>query len=247
MYFAPELTGGAHGPLEKFGKTDGITMTMSVDFKEHYNTEGCTPLLDARLPSQVTATVSFQTAEITIDMLNKAFGGNLIDSSQTAVTSQAVVIAGSEVGIGKYAFTGYYNATAVVVKDSTDTTTYVDGTDYTYDGKSGYLAILSGGAITDGAELHLTIDAPAITMSTSATMKNADLIGRFEVVTSSQTGNNYKYIFKKLSVTLDGDFAIKSKDDIATLAFTGSALVDSTVTGSLSDYLDIIELDSTAC
>jgi hypothetical protein len=77
-------------------------------------------------------------------------------------------------------------------------------------------------------------------------MKDSELAGRFTVVTASQTANNYKWTFKKLSVTQDGDFAIKGSE-IATLAFTGTALVEGVDNGVLSDYLDIVELYSADC
>jgi hypothetical protein len=77
-------------------------------------------------------------------------------------------------------------------------------------------------------------------------MKQNDLVGRFTVVTASQTGNNYEWRFKKLSVTQDGDFMIKGSE-ISTLSFSGTALVEGRSTGALSDYLDIEELHSEAC
>ncbi len=248
LYFAKQNADGTFMPLIYFGKTDGITMSTSVEFKEHYDTEGCTPLLDARLPSSVSTQVQFTTAEITIEMLNRAFLGNLIDESQTAATDVTASFTGDEVKVGYICDIGYYNATNLVLTDDTTTTTYVEGTDYEFDSKAGFITIVDGGAILDGDPLLATFDVPDLDYQVSATMKNSDLIGRFEVVTSSQTGNNYRYIFKRLSVTQDGDFAIKSPEEISVLSFTGSAMVDTTtVTGTLSDYLDIVELHSDDC
>ena len=94
----------------------------------------------------------------------------------------------------------------------------------------------------------MTATYPDFTINTSATMKNASLNGRFELITSSQTANNYRYIFKNLSVNLDGEFQLKSAEDIGQLSFIGAALVDSSLAvGDLSDYIDIIELDSAVC
>jgi hypothetical protein len=248
LYFAKQSPDGTFEPLVYFGKTDGITMTTSVEFKEHYDTEGCTPLLDARLPSSMSTQVQFTTADITIEMLNRAFLGNLIDNTQTAGTDITASFTGDEVKVGHICDIGYYNATNLVLTDDTSTVTYIEGTDYEFDSKAGFITIIDGGTIIDGDSLIATFDTPALEYQLSATMKNSDLIGRFEVVTSSQTGNNYRYVFKRLSVTQDGDFAIKSPDEISTLSFTGSAMIDTgTVTGTLSDYLDIVELHSEAC
>ena len=139
---------------------------------------------------------------------------------------------------------GYYGITALTE------TTYTEGTDFTYESKPGYVYIKTtaeGGTIADSTALAFQVTAPAIAeINTSATMKNSALNGRFTVITSSQTGNNFKYVFKNVSVTQDGDFMLKG-DEIGTLSFSGSALVDTVDNGTLSDYLDIIELDSTDC
>jgi len=246
LYFEKLNSDGSYEPMMYFGKTDGITFSTSIEWKDHYDTEGCTPVLDAKYVAKKSADVKFSTSEITLEMLNRAFLGTLVDSSQSAVTNEAIVVDGTKVKVGYIVDTGYYNATSLLVTDSTDSTTYVEGTDYSFDAKSGYITILEGGAIFDGEELHLTISAPAITMRTSATLKESALTGRFIVVTSSQTGNNYKYVFKKVSVTQDGDFALKG-EEIGTISFAGSAMVDSVDNGLLSDYLDIIELDTDAC
>lgn len=246
LYYQKLNPDGSYEPIMLFGKTDNISFTTSVEWKEHYDSEGCTQLLDARYPSKKSAEIKFATSEITLEMQNKAFLGNIVETNQAIATAEAVVVAGSLVKRGSIVDIGYYNATVVIVKDVTDTTTYVDGTDYTFDAKSGYITIIATGAIVDLAVLHLTVTAPAITFNTSATMKQSSLAGRFIVITSSQTGNNYKYIFKNVSVTQDGDFMLKG-DEIGTLSFSGSAMVDGADNGLLSDYLDIIPLDSSAC
>ena len=55
LYFEALNADGSHAPIMYFGKTDGITFSTSVEWKEHFDSEGCTPLLDARYPSKKTA------------------------------------------------------------------------------------------------------------------------------------------------------------------------------------------------
>ena len=249
LYYEKLNADGSYEPLMYFGKTDGISLSTTVEWKEHFDSEGCTQLLDARYPSKSTASISFSTSEVTLEMQNKAFLGDIVSADQVIATAEAVVVAGTLVKEGSIVDIGYFNATVLVVEDVTDLITYVEGTDYTFDAKSGYITIISsanGGSITTGDVLHLTVTAPAIVMNVSATMKQSSLQGRFVVITSSQTGNNYKYTFKNVSVTQEGDFMIKG-EEIATISFAGSALVDSADNGVLSDYLDILELDSSAC
>ena len=248
LYFKKLNADGTKDPIMYFGKTDGITMTVSVDYKEHNDTEGCEALLDARFPASKKTEVKFSTSEITLEMLNRAFLGEITSISQSAETDKNITVAGSEVKPGYIVDLGVYNATGITVKDSTDATTYVENTDYTFESKSGYLTILEGGSIAEGDELHVTLaTVPALETRISAAMKESALQGEFIVITSSQTGNNYKYHFKRLSVSMDGDFQLKG-DEIGTLSFSGSAMIDTdTVSGTLSDYVDVYELTTDAC
>lgn len=249
LYFERLNADGSYQNLLYFGKTDGISFTTTVEWKEHFDSEGCTPLLDAKYPSKKTAEIKFETSEITLEMQNRAFLGTIVSQEQTIASAEAVVVAGTLVEENGIVDIGYYNTTILVVKDPTDLITYVENTDYTFDAKSGYISIIAiadGGAIVAGVGLNLTVTAPAMTYNVSATMKESALQGRFIVITSSQTGNNYKYVFKNVSVTQDGDFLLKG-DEIGMLSFSGSALVDTVDNGTLSDYLDIIELDSATC
>ena len=248
LYFRKFNADGTKEPLIYFGKTDGITMSVSVEYKEHYDTEGCESLLDARFPSKKTSEVKFSTSEITLEMLNRAFLGNLLSDTQAAETDKQINVAGTNVKPGYIVDLGVYNAEGITVTNADATTTYVEGTDYTFESKSGYLTILEGGAITAGEDLVVTLSTvPALEIRISAAMKQSALIGEFVVVTSSQTGNNYKYVFKRLSVAMDGDFQLKG-EEVGTLSFTGSAMIDTTtVRGDLSDYVDIIELTTDAC
>ena len=249
LYFERLNGDGSYDNLLYFGKTDGISFTTTVEWKEHYDSEGCTPLLDAKYPSKKSAEIKFETSEITLEMQNRAFLGTIVETTQTIATAEAIVVAGSLVEEGSIVDIGYYNATVIVIQDQTDVTTYVENTDYTFDAKTGYVTIIptvDGGSIATGDELHIAVTAPALVYNVSATMKESSLNGRFTVITSSQTGNNYKYVFKNVTVTQDGDFLLKG-EEIGMLSFSGSALVDSADNGTLSDYLDIIELDSSAC
>lgn len=248
LYYEKLNNDGSYEPKMYFGKTDGISFSTTVEWKEHYNSEGATPLLDAKYPSKKSADIKFDTSEITIGMQNRAFLGDVVTSSQTIATAEALVVAGSLVKEGSIVDVGYFGVTALVVKNDTDVTTYTLDTDYTFDARTGYITIIpttEGGSITTGDTLHLTVTAPAIAeIITSATMKQSSLNGRFTVVTSSQTGNDYIYLFKNVSVTQDGDFLLKG-EEIGTLSFSGSAMVDTVDNGVLSDYLDITELPAT--
>jgi hypothetical protein len=100
------------------------------------------------------------TIKLTINQLDAenmalALLGDVVAGSQTAgsAVAQAVTaIADRYVELGKYAIS------AVVVQDVTDTTTYVEGTDYLLNTRLGMIKVLSAGAISDADVLHIDYD-----------------------------------------------------------------------------------------
>lgn len=64
---------------------------------------------------------------------------------------------------GEYAELAHRNVSSVVVKDVTDATTYVAGTDYTLDARLGLITIIDGGSITATDVLHVTYSYAAKT------------------------------------------------------------------------------------
>ncbi len=242
LYFKKKKTDGSFDPLMYFGKTDGITMSTSIEWAEHMDTETCEAVLDARFPSSKTTTVGFTTSEVTLEMLDRAMLGTILEVEQTAETDKLIAVDAALVLNGSIVDLGIVNGSGVLVD------TFAENTDYVYDPKSGFLTIVEGGNIADNTALSVTIGTvPAQTRRISAAMKVSSLLGEFIVVTSSQTGNNYKYTFKNVSVTMDGDFQIKG-DEIGTITFSGSVMIDTTTeSGSLSDYVDIEEIISELC
>jgi len=242
LYFSKINSDGTNDPIMFFGKTDGITLTNSVDWQEHFDTEGCQSVLDARLPSKTTASLKFDTSEITLEMLNRAFLGNIVEIVQAAETDKVIVVAASEVKQGSIVDLGVVNATGATI------TGKVIDVDFAFDSKTGYLSIIDGGGIATGTSVSVTLaTVPAQTRRISAALKTSALLGKFIVVTSSQTGNNYRYTIKNCSVTLSGDFMVKGSE-VSTLSFEGSVMIDTgTVSTTLSDYIDIEEIISEAC
>jgi hypothetical protein len=177
-------------------------------------------------------------------MLNRAMLGEIVEISHPAETDKSISVDGTMVKQGHIVDLGVVNATGCTVN------TYVEGTDYEFESKSGYLTIIDGGGIADGTALTVVLaDVPAVTRKISAAMKQSSLLGEFIVITSSQTANNYKYTFKNVSVTLSGDFQVKGQE-IGTLSFEGSVMINTSTIGSggtLSDYVDIEELETDAC
>lgn len=243
VYYRPRNQDGTYGKRLYFGRTSAITLTANVDYKDAYNTEGKTQLLGKRLPSKTDVSAKWESDQIDVDVLTIALKADKITIAQTAQTGVTATL--SAVEPGSFEELGYYNVSNVVVKDAADTTTYVEGTDYAVRSNVGWIEILEGGAISQGDDLHVTFDVPDYTATGLAGFKTSSLEGRFEVVQDTDTGNDYMWVFKRLSVAMDGDFSLKNPDEFATISFMGSAMIDTeTVTGTWSDYVDVIPIDA---
>lgn len=104
--------------------------------------------------------------EITIDdtndqrVLGWAYNGTVTGVTQASATVTAESITAV---VGDWVPIANRQVTSLVVKDSTDTTTYVAGTDYIADALGGFIQVLSSGSISAGDTLHVGYTAPALT------------------------------------------------------------------------------------
>ena len=113
---------------------------------------------------QVIASVALnKPAELNISLTQvdrKALAIALLgDDVAHAITSGSVLVGAPEavtVYDDKAVFLAHRNVSTVVVKDATDTTTYVVGDDYTLDARLGTITVVPTGAIADGDVLHVS-------------------------------------------------------------------------------------------
>lgn len=246
LLFFEKKNSSGYDPQVYFGPTETITVSVSNDWVEHKSTEGCVSLVDKKISVGKTADIKIGSTTINPSSLARAFQGTISTNAQSSVTDQAVTV--SSVTVGAVSDYGYVGASSVVVKDSTDATTYTEGTDYEIVTKAGYIIPLEGGGISDGDDLHLTVTAPAFAGVIVSAMKLDQLEGRFTLITNSNTGNNYKYVFHNVNVTQDGDFSLKGGEDFAEISYAGAITIDSeTPASSLSQFFDIYTLPGDTC
>lgn len=96
--------------------------------------------------------------------------GSIVDEAVTAPAT-----------FGDWAPLAHRHVSAVVVKDSTGTTTYVAGTDYVVDATAGFIRIVQGGAIAASAPLKVSYSAAAIAGTTVQGSTVAATLLRVEV------------------------------------------------------------------
>ncbi len=219
-YATDGVTLGAKIP---FGGTDVISFNVALAKLEHNNTEDTEQVLDGNDVISRTIGLTLETADITNEMLERAHLATSTDVSQTAAADQAVTL--TAVKLGEVQDLGYKDITALEVKDATDTTTYAEGTDYTYNRKWGTLVALSTGSMTDAADAHVTLSANATSGKLMSAMAADRKEYRLTFQGMSAKGIYTKYIFEKVDLALDGDAQLKSTDAAySKLPFTGAAL-----------------------
>jgi hypothetical protein len=120
--------------------------------------------------------------------------------------------------------------------DESDTTTYVEGTDYVLDGPGGMLGIIIGGSITDDEILHITLSADA-TGEHVQYLKGETKTVTLRFLGCAQNGEDVIVDFYKVELSGTGDAPLKGTDPV-TISFTGSCTPDPTkpAAGTVSQY-----------
>jgi hypothetical protein len=129
--------------------------------------------------------------------------------SSSTLTSEAVVLG----KFGEFSDIGTEDLSSVVVKDATDTTTYVENTDYLLDSVLGLISPVSGGAIAEDATVHVSGDGAAnsdnrLTIGAGTSQKVAikgHLLDEF-------SGDTMKIYLRKVLLTSSNETNLASED-----------------------------------
>jgi hypothetical protein len=228
LYFTP-IVNGAYTTEEDFGQTENVAFSTEQETLTHDNTEGCTTFEDINILQKVTGTITIDTVEISPDMLTRAYLGTKYVTSVPAGTDVNETISAAVLDTAvSMAVKNIYN---VKVKDATDTTTYVEGTDYTISSKAGTVTLLSTGSISAGDEIHVTYDNYAYDDIRIEAFQDAKLEGRLRFEGCSSSGISYVYTFHKVSLLASGDFNLKSPTELQQLSFAGTMLASDLISG----------------
>ena len=186
------------------GTTDMLSFNTDLEKIEHNDTEEEEQVLDGEDVIKRNMTIAFTTADINDTFNALAYLSSSTDFTQTASPGEAVTL--SAVALDGVANIGFYDLSNLVVQDDTDTTTYVLGTDYTFDRKWGTFIALSTGSITALDDLHLVFDAAEITAGKNLSSFQVDKREyRMTYQGRSSKGRNERHVFEKVSIAMEGD------------------------------------------
>lgn len=225
--------------------TESIALSTQIDDLPHTNTEGSVGIEDLRVKTKNTVTLNFSTSDINKDVLVLATDGTKSAISQTASTVTAQNIA--HVVLGNTYDVGKVDISSVVVKSSGGSTTYVENTDYTVDGKTGNITILTTGSITADSTIEVDYAYADFTGSKVSALTNCTLTDyRLILDQAVQTGDRERYTFYKANIKADGDFSLKDVENFVTINFTANVLQDtSRATGDQFYIIEDLPSDGT--
>ena len=207
------------------GNTPELSYTAEQENLDHYSSDRGVRVKDESVLLQLDYTGAFITDNIDPKNLAMFFLGE--SALQTVLASQ---VTGEEIldveqgltyqlGTSDTAPSGVRQVANVVVKNkATPATVYAAGVDYVVDLVLARVAILDGGAITDGTDLVVDYDIEASTRDVVIS-RSMTIEGSLRYIAKNPAGQNIDYFMPWVKITPNGDFAVKS-DEWQQLPFT---------------------------
>lgn len=214
---------GALTTEEWFGITEELVQTVEQEFITIENTEGTSKFDDTKVLSKTTITLAWKTKNVSPVNIKRAFLGdkteNVIASGTDAQVTGAVVL---DTAIPL----NYKFASNIVVKDATDSTTYVLDTDYTVDTTVEPYTVtpLSTGSISASDVLHIGYDYAGYTEGLIKAFVLAKIEAQLRFKMANSLGSDYDITYPKCTVSSDGDFDLKAVEDAGYLSFKATVV-----------------------
>lgn len=234
LYFAPFIPGTTTpaGPQEYFGNTPEINLTSESEMLDHFDSDHGIRTKDDSVQLELNRTGTFITDHISPKNLAKWFAGTHEIVTQASALAQTFTIVGAFLG-GRYqigatagnpsGYRGLANVSAIMV---TGAVPLVLGTDYTIDVDTGGFVLLDTGIIVpnDGTEdVTITYDRTATSYNRIKSGSTGSLDGQLFYKSFNPRGAKFDYLFPKVTLSPDGDMALKG-DDWQQLGFSFEAL-----------------------
>jgi len=220
-------------PLDANGNTTGeldlgniVSATASAESANltHESSRGGFLEEDRNIPTKISRAYSVVLDSLNMFNLGLFFIGDLsvVNQAATPVLDEAITVKQGrwyQLGAGTDVM-GVRNVSSVVIQDDTDTTTHVEGTDYTEDLVNGRIYIIPGGGIADDDVLHVDYTPAAETRNELASGTSAGSVA-IRIVEDNQEGNNKVHYIAKATISPNGEIpAISSEDAWAQMSYS---------------------------
>jgi len=244
LYFFPFLAGTTTPSKDGryFGNTPGFNLSASVEKLAHFSADRGLKVKDRNVTLSVDYTGTMECDNINADNLALFFMGGKSTVTQGALTAQTETFAGGTLSAGAYIQLGVTDANPQGYRNVTvDTVTLggvaqVLGTDYELDEAAGQIHLL-GGIDLEGLDLDplvVTYDVAATTRE-RVVSAGTEAKGVLKLVSFNPEGTKRDYLLPSVTITPNGDFALKG-DDWQVMSFNLEVLAKNSTTAAV--YID---------
>lgn len=218
------VTGELRG--EKYlGNTPSFSVSFEPEKLEHYSSDRGIREKDKSVILQVNRTGSLTTDNVSPENIGLFFFGenSEVTTAETTVIDEVV---GGTIGVevGMYYQLGttdenpsgvrevmYPGAGATAFSLEKAGVALVHGTDYIVDSTLGRIEILEGGSVLDGDVLSASYTTAASTRQRIIS-GSTPIEGAVRFIADNPTGNNVDYFFPSVTLTPDGEYALKGEE-----------------------------------
>ena len=210
-----------------FGQTEEAKVSFKIDKVEHQNSEGSMLTTDLEVTKSVSAEISIQTSDLNPQTLALAFSGDYTEVTQAGATGLesdfTAVKAGMIYELGKYKVK---NVT-VKYQDGDDEKTAVENTDYSVDYNFGSVEIAKDSVLV-GKDIKVTFDNDSYTNTVFTSLNKTSQEAALRFISKPMHGKPSKTDIFRVVLSLDGDYDLKSANDIQKITLKGQILKDNT-------------------
>lgn len=208
-----EYKSGAYEGDREIGESSGFTVSVETLRTEKYTakTGVQTKILSKALRIDRKAKIVCEN----MSLENFAFfiGGDVATVTQTggSVTDEAIAVKqGLSYRLGRSASTptGVRAVSAVDIQDDTDTTTYVEGTDYELDAAKARIKIIAGGGISDDDTIHVDYTEASNSRQQVSAGQTVTRFGRLTSDADNNEGANLDFEAPYASITPEGELPV---------------------------------------
>ena len=208
-----------------FGQTESASVTFNVEKVEHKNSEGAILTTDLEVTKAVSAEISIQTADLNPTTLALAFNGEYNEINQASAAGVEVDITGAAAGAVYELGKRKVKNVTVTYKDGDEDVAAEEGVDYSVDYEFGTVEIAKDGAIVN-KDIKVKFDCDAVTIGTFTSLNKTSQEVALRFVSKPLHGKPSKIDIFRANLSLDGDFALKSAEDIQKITLKGKVLKD---------------------
>lgn len=215
---------GTFGYLD-FGNIPNTELQNEIENIEHksFNPITRSMQLDESVAMSQKRSISFPVDNLRPANLDVLMSGNGVTTVDQSSGSESAAVYTAPTVLGNLFFTTYLSISSVVIKDATDTTTYVDGTDYEIVNPAmGQIKVLESGSITSEEVLHLDCSYADVSLRKVLPGASASLTGAARIdYTDKKTTEDMIWTIGKCSLRANGAITIASENYAA-----GSLILD---------------------